>query len=63
MKRVPLYISIAFTAGLVTANTYNSVVDATNWCSDMPASIEYARNYFSMVSPGDFFQAACAGQS
>jgi uncharacterized membrane protein len=32
------------------------VVDATNWCSDIPTSLEHARSYFSPLDPGAFFK-------
>jgi len=54
VKTILLYTSIAFTAGLVRTNAYNSVVDGNNWCSNIPTSIEHARDYFSVVKPRHF---------
>jgi hypothetical protein len=56
VKTILLYTSIAFTAGLVRTNAYNSVVDANNGCSNIPTSIEQARDYFSVVNPGGFLK-------
>jgi hypothetical protein len=57
MKRIVLlFASIVIASGLLISNIYTSLVDATSWGSDIPASIETARNYFSVVNPGDFFR-------
>lgn len=56
MKRIILFASISVMAGLLFANMYNSMVDANNWCSNMPQSIEQARQYFSVSNPGDFYR-------
>ena len=37
---------------------YNSVVDAQSWGSDIPASIQAARNYFQHVDPRRFYEVA-----
>lgn len=37
---------------------YNTVVDAKSWSSDIPASIQTARNYFQHVDPGRFYEVA-----
>jgi len=42
--------------GLFFVNTYNSVVDAPNWCQDITHSIENTRNYFKVANPGTFFR-------
>ena len=34
---------------------YNSVVDAKSWSSDIPASIQTARDYFERVDPRRFY--------
>lgn len=43
-------------SGLLFANVYTSIVDATSWGSDIPNSIAAAREYFKVVNPGDFFR-------
>ena len=37
---------------------YNSVVDANSWGSDIPASIQAARDYFQHVDPRRFYEVA-----
>ena len=40
----------------MTANVYNSVVDARSWGSNLPESIETARKYYQTVNPGTFYR-------
>lgn len=56
MKKIILFLSITFMAGVAFANMYNSVVDTTSWISDVPASILVFRQYFHSVNPGSFFR-------
>ena len=56
MKRVCAFVSIAFMAGLLGANVYNSVVDARSWGAGIPDSIFTARTYFKAVNPGAFYR-------
>lgn len=56
MKKIILFLSITFMAGVSFANMYNSVVDTTSWISDVPASILVFRQYFHSVNPGNFFR-------
>ena len=37
---------------------YNTVVDAKSWGSDIPASIQAARDYFQHVHPRRFYEVA-----
>jgi len=37
-------------------NIYNSLIDAKSWGSDIPNSIQAAREYFKTVDPGDFYR-------
>ena len=37
---------------------YNTVVDAKSWGSDIPASIQAARDYFQHVDPRRFYEVA-----
>ena len=37
---------------------YNTVVDAKSWSSDIPASIQTARDYFQHVDPRRFYEVA-----
>ena len=43
-------------AGLTLANTYTSIVDVPAWGSDIPTSLEIARQYYLHSNPGDFFR-------
>ena len=56
MKKIFLFASITVAAGLLLANIYTSIVDATSWGSDIPGSIAVARQYFKTVNPGNFFR-------
>src|SRR6185436_6118651 len=40
------------------ANVYTSAVDARNWGSNIPTSLNAARAYFSVVNAGSFFRIA-----
>ena len=56
MKKVVLFISITFMAGVLFVNTYNSIVDAISWGSNIPASINVMREYYAATNPGKFFR-------
>ena len=55
MKKLILFLSIICASGLTTVSIYNSVVDAQSWGSDIPASIQTARDYFQHVDPRRFY--------
>lgn len=57
-RRAILILSTTFAAGLLFVNVYNSIIDATSWGSDIPSSIQTARDYFKTVNPGNFFRVA-----
>lgn len=56
MKQVFLFASITIASGLLLSNIYNSIVDAKSWGSNIPQSIEVAREYFKTVNPGNFYR-------
>jgi hypothetical protein len=56
MKRSLLFASMAIAAGLTLTNIYTSIVDAPAWQQQVPASIETARQYYGVTSPGNFFR-------
>jgi hypothetical protein len=56
MKRTVLFLSLVLGAGLMITNLYNSMIDARSWGSDIPVSLDTARQYFRTVNPGDFFR-------
>lgn len=55
MKLGVLFLSIILGSGLVMVTVYNTIVDATSWGSDIPASIETARDYYRHVDPRRFY--------
>jgi hypothetical protein len=55
MKKLMLFLSIICASGLTMVSIYNSVVDAQSWGSDIPASIQTARDYFQHVDPRRFY--------
>lgn len=56
MKITVLFVSVLLTSGLLFVNIYNSIVDAVSWGSDIPSSLEIARQYFKSTNPGHFFR-------
>ena len=56
MKKVILYLSIAFMAGIAFVNMYNSIVDTSSWISNVPDSVAVFRQYYHSVNPGTFFR-------
>jgi hypothetical protein len=58
MKKLILFLSIICASGLTMVTIYNSVVDAQSWASDIPASIQTARDYFQHVDPRRFYEVA-----
>ena len=55
-RYIILYTYIIMGSGILFANVYNSIVDASIWGSDIPYSIETARNYFKQITPSDFYR-------
>jgi hypothetical protein len=55
MKKLMLFLSIICASGLTMVNIYNGVIDAQSWASDIPASIQTARDYFRHVDPRSFY--------
>ncbi len=49
-------LSAAVAAGILFVNLYNSLIDAPNWGADLPNSVLAARQYFTVVNPGNFFR-------
>ena len=57
-RQVVLWLAVIVIGGVLGANVYTSAVDARNWGSNIPMSLNAARAYFSVVSPGSFFRIA-----
>src|SRR5215471_15395942 len=55
MKIAILYLSVMVASGLVMVTVYNTLVDAKSWRSDVPASIQTARDYYKYVDPRRFY--------
>ena len=55
MKKAILFLSIIVASGLVMVTVYNTVVDARSWNSDIPTSIQAARDYYKHVDPRWFY--------
>ena len=55
MKKLILFLSIICASGLTMVSIYNTVVDAKSWSSDIPSSIQTARDYFEHVDPRRFY--------
>jgi uncharacterized membrane protein len=56
MKRTLLFASLVIASGIMITNIYTSVVDAPAWGSNIPASINAAREYYKVSNPGNFFR-------
>jgi hypothetical protein len=56
IPKIVLFLSIAVGTGILAANIYTSIVDATSWGSNIPESLQTARDYFKVVNPGTFFK-------
>ncbi len=57
-RQVVLWLAVIVIGGVLGANVYTSAVDARNWGSNIPASLNAAREYFSVANPGSFFRVA-----
>ena len=58
MKKSILFLSIICASGLTMVSIYNTIVDAESWGSNIPTSIQTARDYFQHVDPRRFFTIA-----
>lgn len=58
MKKAVLFLSIICASGLTVVSIYNTIVDAKSWGSDIPASIQTARDYYRDVDPRHFYAIA-----
>jgi hypothetical protein len=58
MKKAILFLSIICASGLTIVSIYNTMVDAKSWGSDIPASIQTARDYYKHVDPRRFYAIA-----
>ncbi len=56
IRKLLLILATTFAAGLLFVNVYNSLIDAVSWGSNIPTSIQTAREYFQNVNPGHFFR-------
>lgn len=56
LRKIILILAATFAAGLLFVNIYTSLVDAPNWGSNMPTSIQATRDYYKAANPGNFFR-------
>jgi uncharacterized membrane protein len=56
MKRTLLFASLVVASGIMLTNIYTSIVDAPSWGSNIPSSINAAREYYKVSNPGNFFR-------
>jgi uncharacterized membrane protein len=57
-RQMVLWLAVIVIGGVLGANVYTSAVDARNWGSNIPTSLNAARAYFSVANPGSFFRIA-----
>ncbi len=57
-RQVVVWLAVIVIGGVLGANVYTSAVDARNWGSNIPTSLNAARAYFSVANPGSFFRIA-----
>jgi hypothetical protein len=57
-RQVVLWLAVIVIGGVLGANVYTSAVDARNWGSNIPTSLNAVREYFSVANPGSFFRIA-----
>lgn len=58
MKIAVAFLSIFLASGLTMVTVYNTLVDARSWGSNIPASIQTARDYYRDVDPRRFYLVA-----
>jgi hypothetical protein len=58
VKKLILFLSIACASGLTMVTVYNTIIDSASWGSDIPSSIQTARDYFQHVDPRRFYAVA-----
>src|SRR5215831_13418661 len=58
MKKWALFLSILCASGLTLVSIHNTIVDAESWGSNIPTSIQTARDYFQHLDPRRFFTVA-----
>lgn len=56
MKTIILFASIMIASGILLINIYNSLVDTRCWGSNIPQSIDVARQYYKVYNPGNFYR-------
>jgi hypothetical protein len=55
VRKSILFLSIIWASGLTMVSIYNTIIDATSWGSDIPTSIQTARDYYHHVDPRRFY--------
>src|SRR5262245_44726593 len=55
VKKAILFLSIMVASGLTMVTVYQTVIDSRSWSSDIPSSIQAARDYYKHVDPRLFY--------
>lgn len=58
VQRIFISAALILLCGILGANVYNSFVDAQNWGSAIPQSLDTAKAYFAHMNPGNFYRVA-----
>jgi hypothetical protein len=58
IQRIFIFAAILLLASVLFPNVYNSIVDAQNWGSSIPQSIDAAKAYFAHYNPGHYYRTA-----
>jgi len=58
VQRIFIFAAIILLASVLFPNVYNSIIDAQNWGSAIPQSLDTARAYFANVNPGHYYRTA-----
>lgn len=56
LSKSALILATTFAAGLLFVNVYNTLIDAVSWGSNIPTSIQTAREYYKIITPAHFFR-------
>jgi len=57
-RQIIMCLAVIVMGSVLGASVYNSVVDAQSWGANIPASLNTAKQYFTVVNPGTFFRVA-----
>jgi hypothetical protein len=58
IQRILIFAAIILLTGVLAPNVYNSIIDAQNWGSAIPQSLDAAKAYFAHANPGHYYRTA-----